>query len=142
MVGLEPTKGYQPILVYKTRPLAIRVTLAEIIYLYIYGNHLSNSVIAIRVLVLPITPVDQSIDFSRLYRIVGCPTHWRRFNRWSFKPFLIFTQYIRNFRFVNCFSNFFDIEFYQLVVLLSTNTITVVSTRQCQKNKKPSLISG
>lgn len=56
---------------------------------------------------ISITPMDQSIDFSRLYLIVGFPIYWRRFNRQSLKPSLIFSQFIKVLYKVN---NFFKNE--------------------------------
>lgn len=45
-----------------------------------------------------ITPTDQSIDFPRLYLF-----HWRRLNRWSFKPVSkLFLQSISFLSLVNC----------------------------------------
>jgi hypothetical protein len=85
-------------------PLSHEGSFKHFLYFNIHSNHLSNTVIALWVLYFSITPTDQSIDFPRLYLIVNFLTHWRRFNRWSFKPsltFVIFFKSIRTFTFVN-----------------------------------------
>lgn len=72
----------------------------------LHDNNLGYTVIALPVLHKSISPTDQSIDFPSSHLIVGFPTHWRRFNRWSFKPSLIFTKCIRTLSPVNTFLNF------------------------------------
>ena len=65
--------------------------------IYIHGNCLSNSVIALWVLCEDNThgPINW---FSQFFTF----GYWRWLNRWSFKPYLILIQSITTFVVVNC----------------------------------------
>jgi hypothetical protein len=60
-------------------------------------------------------------------------THWRRFNRWSFKPSLIFFKSIRTSEFVN---NFLKFLFHHLMNYLLRSLFNYFTTHPKNVNTK------